>query len=148
MINDLKKSGECKIHLIMKMKFMLSKYSNEKCLIHFKSDNEEITTGSDTEELIDELFDSLLHQINSEQSLKVSEFAFDYVDRLFYKYHNISLNRDGPYIGSSQWLKNQKTTTNPKNSNDNMCFKYAVAVALNHEETGKNPKRKSRIRPF
>ena len=42
MINDLKKSGEWKIHLTMKMNFTWSKNSNEKCLIDCKNDNKEI----------------------------------------------------------------------------------------------------------
>ena len=55
MISDLKKSGEWKIHLTMKMNFMSSKYSNEKRLMYPKSDNEEVMTGFDTDELIEKL---------------------------------------------------------------------------------------------
>ena len=35
------------------------------------------------------------------------------------------------YIKTPKWLKNKKATIDPKN-NDNKCFQYAVAVALNH----------------
>lgn len=54
--NDLK-SGTWKIHLTMKSNFILSKDSNEKLLLHFESDNKEITTSFDTEELVEELFE-------------------------------------------------------------------------------------------
>ena len=37
MINDLKRSGQWKIILIMKMNFTSSKDSNKKCLMHSKS---------------------------------------------------------------------------------------------------------------
>ena len=54
--NDLK-SGTWKIYLTMKSNFILSKDSNEKLLLHFESDNKEITTSFDTEELVEELFE-------------------------------------------------------------------------------------------
>ena len=31
---------------------------------------------------------------------------------------------------------------------DNKCFQYAVTVAFNHEEIGKNPERITKIKPF
>ena len=54
-----------------------------------------------------------------------SEFVFDSVDLLNYKFHKISLNRGRSYIDSPRWLKNKKATTNPK-SNDDKCFQYAL----------------------
>ena len=44
-------------------------------------------------------------------------------------------------------MKNKKATLNPQNK-DNECFKYAVAVALNHEKIEKDPQRISKIKPF
>ena len=66
--------------------------------------------GSETDEIIEELFDSLLqkYQKNLEESTRGSEFVFDSVNSLYYKFHNISLNRGGSYIESSKWLKNKK----------------------------------------
>ena len=46
-----------------------------------------------------------------------------------------------------KWLKNKKTTINSKN-NDEKCFQYAVAVALNHEQIKHHPERISNITPF
>lgn len=56
----------------MKINFMPSKDSNEKCLIHSKSDKREIMIGFDTEEIIEEIFNSLLHRyrVSLEQSMK------------------------------------------------------------------------------
>ena len=58
----------------------------------------------------------------------------------------MGLNRGGSYIDCPRWLKNKKNTLNPK-IND-MCFKYAVAIALNHGDIGKHPERLRRIGPF
>ena len=60
-----------------------------------------------------------------------SEFVFDSVDLLYYKFHKISLNRGRSYIDSAKWLKNKKTTINPKNDDDKY-LQYAATVALNH----------------
>ena len=50
--------------------------------------------------------------------------------------HKISLNRSGSYIDSPKWLKNKKSTINPKN-NDDKCFEYALTIALNHQNIKK-----------
>ena len=61
--------------------------------------------------------------------------------------NKISLSRGGSYIDSPKWLKNKKVTINPKN-NDDKCFQYAVAIALNHEKIKSHPERISNIKPF
>ena len=53
MTNDLKKSGEWKMYLIMKPKFMSSKDSNERVIVGI------VMTGNDTDEIIQENFDSV-----------------------------------------------------------------------------------------
>ena len=79
MIDDLRTSGERAIHLTMKMNFTSSKDSNEKLV---SVTNEDIMNSFDEEEVIEELFHSLLqrYQIGVEQSMKGSEFVFDYVN--------------------------------------------------------------------
>ena len=71
--------------------------------------------------------------------MRGSEFVFDGVDLLYYELHKISLNRGGSYIDSPEWLKNKKTTINPKN-NDDKYFQYALTVALNYQHIKNNPK--------
>ena len=39
---------------------------------------------------------------------------------------------------SPDWLKNKGATINPQNTKDNYCFMYAVTIALNHKEIGKD----------
>ena len=69
------------------------------------------------------------------------------VNFLCYDFNKISLNRGGTYIDSPKWLKDKKSTMNPKN-NDNKCFQYAVTLALNLDNIEKNPQRISKIKPF
>ena len=58
--------------------------------------------GSETDEIIKELFESLLQR---------------YQERLEECY---ILNRSGSYIDSPEWLKNKKATINPKNNEDSL----------------------------
>ena len=90
-----------------------------------KNDNIEIMIGSETDKIIEELFKSLLqkYQEGLKESMKGSEFIFDSVNLLYDNLQKTSLKRIGPsYIDSREWLKNEKATINPKNS-DNNCFK-------------------------
>ena len=57
---------------------------------------------------------------------------------MYYSLQEISLNRGGSYIDSPEWLKNKTATINPK-TKDNESFKYAIAIALNHERIKKDP---------
>ena len=66
---------------------------------------------------------------------------------MYYEFHKTSLNRGGSHIDSPKRLKNKKVTINPKN-NDDKCFQYAVAVALNIEQIKSHPERTSNIKPF
>ena len=117
--------------------------------MHTKSDNEEIMNGTDTDEIIEELFESFLqkYEENLQEKMKGSEFEFDGVDFLYYDFNKISINRGGSYIDSPKWIKNKKSTINPKN-NDYKCFQYAVTLALNLDKINNHPERISKIKPF
>ena len=148
-INNHKTQGEWKIHFTMAIYFISSKDSDETRTMHTKSDNIKIMKGSETEEIIEELFKSLLqrYQKGLEESMKRSKYIFDSVDVLYYDFNKISLNRGGSYINSPEWLKNKKATINPKNNGDK-CFQYALTVALNYQNIKNNPERVSKIKPF
>ena len=79
--------------------------------------------------------------------MRGSELIFDAVNVLHYDLNKISLSRGGSYRDSPEWLKNKKPTINPKN-NDDKCFQYALAIALNHRQIKKDSQRISKIKPF
>ena len=114
--------------------------------MHSKNDNIEIMMNDKADEVIDELFQSLLsrYQIRLEASMKGSEFIFNCLQLLYYKCHNI---HRGSYIDSPDCIKNKKATINPINKKDK-CFQYAIAVALNHQEIKGHPERITKIKPF
>ena len=150
LINDYNSKGEWKIQLTAQINFIsLKSDSDETCVMHTKSDNEEFMNGSDTDEIIEELFKSLLqrYQENLQEKMRGSDFAFDGVNFLYYDFIKISISRGGSYIDSPKWLKNKKSTINPKN-NDYKCFQYAATLALNLDQINKHSQRVSKIKPF
>ena len=117
--------------------------------MHTKSINEEFMNGSDTAEIIKELFKSFLQRYQEilQEKMKGSDFAFDRVNHLYYNFNKISISRGGSDIDSPKWLKDKKSTVNKKN-NDNKCFQYAVTLALNIDKINDHPERISKIKPF
>ena len=149
-INDHKNKGEWKIQLTARINFIsLRPGSDETRAMHTRSVNEEFMNGSDTDEIIKELFRSLLqrYQENLQEKMKGLDFAFDGVNYLYYDLNKISISKGGSYIDSPKWLKDKKSTINPKN-NDYKCFQYAVTLALNLDKINKNFQRISKIKPF
>ena len=118
--------------------------------MHTKSDNITIMRGVETEDIINELFNTFRkrYQEGLETKMKGSSFTFERIDLLEYHLHKISLNRGTSYIKSFEWIKNKVVTINPKNTKDNNCFQYAITAALNHQNIDHHPKKISKLIPF
>ena len=149
LIEEYKLKGEWKVQLTIEVNFILLKPgSYETCIMYTRSDNIEIMFGDDND-IIEQLFESLLKKYaeNLQNKMRGSEFEFDGVNFLYYDFNKTTINRGGSYIDSPKWLKDKKSTINPKN-NDDKCFQYAVTLALNLDEIKKDPPRVSKIKPF
>ena len=149
MINSHNTHGEWKIQLIMRINFISSLDTDEFRIMHTKSNNVEILMGTETDDIINELFKSFLkkYQEGLETKMEGSNFVFESVDLLYYSLHKISLNRGGSYIDSPDWIKNKKATINPK-SKDNKCLRDAITAALNHKNINNHPERISNLKRF
>ena len=99
--------------------------------MHSKSDNIEVMTYYNANEIIKENFESLLsrYRIGLETSMKGSNIIFDSVQLFYYKSHKINFKRGG----SPDLIKKKKATRNPKDKDDK-CLQYAATVALNYRE--------------
>ena len=97
LIEDKKKSGEWKIQLIVKINFISSRNVVQSRDRYSKSDSFEIMMGGNTNEIIRNLFNSILrrYQGGLQASMRGSEFAFDYVESLNYIFHKVDLKRSG-----------------------------------------------------
>ena len=144
---NYKTQGEWKFQLTMTISFIFSKDSDVICTMHRKSNNIEIMMSNETNEIIEEVFESRLQRYQKAlgEKMRRSEFVFDSVDFLHYNLHKISLNRDGSYILLNG--KKKKSTINPKN-NDGKCFLYAVTVTLSYQNIKNNPETVLKIKPF
>ena len=117
--------GEWKIQLKIHLNnFISSKDSGEIRTMDSKSNNIEIIMGSETDDIINELFESFLqrYQKKLEEEVKGIDFIFEGVDLLYYGLHKTRLRKSGSCIKSPEWLINKRATINPKNKKDNNCF--------------------------
>ena len=127
LINQYKKEGEWKIQLVEEINIIsLKPGSDETRVMYTRSDNEEFMNGDDTNEIIKSLLESFLQRFeeNLQEKMRGSDFEFDVINFFNYNFNKTSIYRGGSYIDSPKWLKNKKSTINPKN-NDLKCFQYA-----------------------
>ena len=111
MINDYKSKGERKIQLTANINFTsLKPDSDETRIMHMKSDNMEIMIGSDTNDVIKEVFKSFLqrYQEGLQEKMGGSDFEFDGIHLLYYDFNKISSNRAGSYKEPAKWIKEKK----------------------------------------
>ena len=93
--------------------------------------------GSDTEDVIDKLFNTLLQRFQSAQETsneRGSEFIPDSVELLYYHFQRIDIRRAESYIMSPDWIASKKATINPKNEKDNKCFQWSIIAGLNYNK--------------
>ena len=115
--------------------------------MHSNSDNIEHIIGNNTNKAINELLSSLLNRkrMDLQALTKGSDFVFDSINRIYYKYHKMSLRRAGQYTDSSDCIKKKKSNNKLKsNNNSEKCFQIKVAAAIKPQ----NSERISKIKPF
>ena len=150
MIDDYKSKGECKIQITMRIIFISFIDKNETQVMHTKSDNVEIMNGTDTSDVINKLINAFMkrYQEGLETKMKGSSYIFECIDLLEYHLHKISLNRGSSNIDSPIWIKNKGVAINPRNTEDDKCFQYAITTALNYQNVKHHPERISKLKPF
>ena len=90
-INDLKNCDTSNSQWTTAIKYVSYTDTDEERVMHSKSDNIELITYDNAEEVTEGLFESLLnrYQIGFKKSIRDSDFLFDYV---YYKCHEINPN--------------------------------------------------------
>ena len=86
--------------------------------IYKKSEPIEIFMDSNTEDVIDELFNTLLQRFQRAQETsneRGSKFIPDSVELLEYELHKIDIIRSESYIITPDWIASKKATINLKN---------------------------------
>ena len=96
--------------------------------------------GSNRENVIDKLFNTLLQRFQKAQETSNddgSEFIPDSVELLYYHLQRIDIRRTESYIMSPDWIASKKATINPKNEKDNKCFQWSIISGLNYNKINK-----------
>ena len=90
---------------------IFSKNFEETRSVYSASDNIEIFMGSDRDEVIDRLLDTMLQKFQEARETSIergSKFIFENVDLLHYYFYRIGMRRSRSYIKIPEWLKNKK----------------------------------------
>ena len=148
LINEKKNKGEWKLQLTAKISFVsLKPDSDETRLMHTRGNTAEFMNGSETEEITESLYRSLLqnHNDNLQEKMKGSNFVFNGINYFYYDHNRVSICKGGSYIDSPKWLKDKKSTVNQKN-NDFKCFQYATTLALNFDKVTNHPERVVKVK--
>ena len=84
MIDDYKAKGEWKTQISMRIFFVSFTEANETREMHTKSDNITIMSGIETEDVINDFFDTFRkrYQEGLETKMKGSSFTFERIDLL------------------------------------------------------------------
>ena len=135
--NNNNNRAERKIQLTMQNSCISTKSFEETRTIYTKSEALKVFMGSDTEDVIDKLFNTLLQRFQRAQETsneRGSEFIPDSVELLYYHFQRIDIRRAESYITSPNWITSKKATINPKNEKDNECFKWSIISGLNYNK--------------
>ena len=129
-----------KIQLVMQNNFISDKDFEDARTTYSASKPVEMFMGSDTENAIDTLFNTILNRI--QQAIETSNergsgFTHESVALLYYYFQKIDIRRGESYIISPDWIASKKATINPKNEKDNECFKWSIIGGLNYNKTKK-----------
>ena len=115
----------------------------------FNSRMTEMFQSSDLNEIVNEMFAHMRMQIENPALTTNSRFVTDevllFLDASFYQ---LNLTRGSSYIPLPSWIESKKAVINPKNENDEECFKWAVIAGLNHKEIKSHPERVSDLKRF
>ena len=73
---------------------------------------------------------------NENPRMSESGLTLDKIMRLYINFHRLVLTQGSSYTELPKWIKRKKAEINLQNK-DEKCFKWAVAIALHHEEIKK-----------
>ena len=108
-----------------------------------------IMRGTDLEEVIEDMYQKILGDYETlSQTCESSNYVFVRIVEMTYHCHKVDMNRGSSYVDLPDWIYNKNCCINPKNEDDDECFKWAVTVALHHNDIGKNCQRISKIKSY
>ena len=135
--NNDSNRAEWKTQVVMQNSCISTRHFEDTRTIYSKSEPVEDFMGSDTNDVIDRLFDTTLKRFQKAQETsndKGSEFIPESAKLLYYYFQRIDVRRAESYIMSPDWIVNKKATINTKNERDNKCFQWSIISGLNYNK--------------
>ena len=147
--NEKNDRAKWKIQLVMQNNFISDKDSKDTRTICSASKPVEIFMGSDTENAIDTLFNTILNR--TQQAIKTSNergsgFTHEGFRLLYYYFQKIDIKKGESYIMSPYWIVSKKATINTKNEKDKECFKWSIIVGLNYSKIDEKELKKKKLK--
>ena len=135
--NNNNNRAEWKIQLIIKNNFISVKDFEDTRTIYSASKSVEIFIESNTENVIDTLFNTILDKI--QQAMETSNergsgFTHDSIGLLYHHFQRRDIRRGESYKVFPDWIASKKATINPKNEKNNECFKWSIIAGLNYNK--------------
>ena len=128
---------EWKNQLVMQNSWICTKRFEETCTIYSKREPVEIFIGSDAEDVIDTIFNTILQRFQHAQETsndKGREFIPENVELLYYHFQKIDIRRAESYIMSPDWITSKKATINPANEKDIKRFQWSITSWLSYNK--------------
>ena len=113
---------------------------NDRITFYVKSNNIACLLSDNSEGTLEQLINLLRNYLEDKFLIcgTDSSYVYESVEGLSIHFHKIDLNRGSSYIPPPDWLKNKGAIINPQNTEDNICFMFALTIAFIHKEIGKN----------
>ena len=118
----------------MQNNFISDKNFEDTRTIYSASKPVDVFMGSDTENAIDTLFNTILERIRKAigtSNEKGTKFTHEIVALLYHYFQKIDIRRGESCMVSPDWIASKKATIDPKNDKDNECFKWSIIAGLN-----------------
>ena len=134
--------NELKIQLNLGVR-LINEKDKKEFVYHVQTDNLKVLVTNEEIIVLYELFHNFKnkYQEGVNNIGQGSGYSYNGTEDLSINFRKIDLNRGASYIQTPRWLRSKGATINPQNENDTLCFSYAIAISLFHEELGAHPER-------
>ena len=149
MNRELTNLGSARVEMTAWIRFRIEHEGRiiDRVRLSFNSQMTDMFQGSNLKEIVSEMFPHMKTQIEN-PALANSRFRLNEVLFLDVNFHQLNLTRGSSYLPLLDQMVNQRAVINPKNENDEECFKWAVIAALHYVDIKSHPEHIPNLRKY
>ena len=129
----------CVYHKFGNTEISISQEEKDTDLLKIRTSNHLKLVGDNISHTVKDLIE--YYKINKEKGLEIhqgrSQINLEDIESIRLDFHKVNSLGARRFIESPKYIKNKKCAINPKNKKDNMCFKYAIVIAIHRNEMSK-----------